>query len=72
MCVDDAIIVIEGHDPTMAHNEMMQEGEECQSAPLYSEVVGLSSSKQGSASPSYSVPKLVLYSGLLIFRNYTS
>ena len=56
----------------MAHHDMIQEGEECQSGPLYSEVVGLSSSKEGSASRSYSVPKLVLYSGLLIFRNYTS
>ena len=55
VCVDDAITVIEGHDPTMAHHEMMQEGEECQSAPLHSEVVGLSSSKEGSASRSYSV-----------------
>ena len=64
VCVDDAITDIEGYDHTMAHHEMMQEGEECQSAPLYSEVVGLSSSNQGSAFPNYSVPKLALFNGL--------
>ena len=62
--VDDAITVNEGHDTTMAHHDMIQEGEECQSGPLYSEVVGLSSSKEGSAFRSYSVPKLTLFNGL--------
>ena len=63
-CADDAISDIKGYDHTMAHHEMMQEGEECKLSPMYSEVVVPSSCNQGSAVRSYCVPKLASFNEL--------